>query len=324
MSHGSSRREFLDAAIGLSAISLGASCSTTSEPGAALSPRKPTMRLSLSVRVAESFDNKEKSEMTLDELISLAKSVGYQAMCMRASQLGIHTAGERVKEAAEEIGRGGLGVSMVTGDFAVPRNDEHGPDGLRNITPYLDLAESLGADLIRICMKKDEDIEWAQKASDEAAERNIRLAHQSHCASLFETVAGSERVLRAVGRANFGIIYEPANWMVAGQNYGPETIERLAASIFNVYVQNHRLNPESQAMLTTWTNGRVPVDHIGIWEAGGVDFDSVFEGLYAIGYAGYVTVHQAFGGIMSVTDAVTRSHEFLEAYSGGGPGDLSD
>ena len=197
-------------------------------------------------------------------------------------------------EAAEKIGRNGLAVSMVTGDFAVPRNDEHGPDGLRNITPYLDLAETLGADLIRICMKKDEDIEWAQKASDEAAERNIRLAHQAHCASLFETVAGSERVLRAVGRTNFGIIYEPANWMAAGQNYGPETIKRLAAYIFNVYVQNHRLNPDGQATLTTWAKGRVPVDHIGIWDTGGVDFDSVFEGLYAIGYHGYVTVHQAF------------------------------
>ncbi len=275
------------------------------------------MNLSLSVRVAESFHNKEKSEMTLDELISLARSAGYQAMCMRASQLGVHTPGERVKEAVEEISRGGLAVSMVTGDFAVPRNDEHGPDGLRNITPYLDLAETLGTDLIRICMKKDEDIEWAQKASDEAAERNIRLAHQAHCASLFETVAGSERVLRAVDRANFGIIYEPANWMVAGQHYGPETIKRLAAYIFNVYVQNHRLNPDSQAMLTTWTKGRVAVDHIGIWEAGGVDFDSVFEGLYAIRYSGYVTVHQAFGGIMSVSDAVTRSHEFLKAYVGG-------
>ena len=48
---------------------------------------------------------------------------------------------------------------MVTGDLAVPRNNEHGPDGLRNITPYLDLCEAFGADLIRICMKKDEDIE---------------------------------------------------------------------------------------------------------------------------------------------------------------------
>ena len=318
-SHRSSRRDFLGATVGLSAIGLGWGCSTTREQDAPLPPDKPTVKLSLSVRVAESFHNKEKSEMTLDELIALAKSAGYQAMCMRASQLGVHTPGERVKEAAEKIGRSGLAVSMVTGDFAVPRNDEHGPDGLRNITPYLDLAETLKAGLIRICMKKDEDIEWAQKASDEAAERNIRLAHQAHCASLFETVDGSERVLRAVGRANFGIIYEPANWMVAGQNYGPETIRRLAAYIFNVYVQNHRLNPDGQATLTTWTKGRVPVDHIGIWDTGGVDFDSVFEGLHAIGYHGYVTVHQAFGSIMSVTDAVTKSHEFLKVYSGDGP-----
>ncbi len=277
------------------------------------------MKLSLSVRVAESFHNKEKSEMTLDELISLAKSVGYQAMCMRASQVGVHTPQERGREAAEKIRRSGLAVSMVTGDFAVPRNDEHGPDGLRNITPYLDLADTLGADLIRICMKKDEDIVWARKASDEAAERNVRLAHQAHCASLFETVDGSERVLKAVGRKNFGIIYEPANWMVVGQNYGPETIKRLAPYVFNVYVQNHRLNPDAEPTLTTWTKGQVPVDHIGIWETGGVDFDSVFEGLYAIGYTGYVTVHQAFGGIMSVTDAVTKSHEFLKAYASGGP-----
>ena len=319
MSHRSSRRDFLGAAVGVSAIGLGGGCSTAREQDAPLPPHRAAMKLSLSVRVAESFHDKEKSEMTLDELISLAKSVGYQAMCMRASQLGVHTPGERVQEAAEKIARSGLAVSMVTGDFAVPRNDEHGPDGLRHITPYLDLAETLGADLIRICMKKDEDIEWARKASDEAAERNIRLAHQAHSASLFETVAGSERVLKAVGRANFGIIYEPANWMLAGQNYGPETIKRLAAYIFNVYVQNHRLNPDGQAALTTWTKGRVPVDHIGIWDTGGVDFDSVFEGLHAIGYAGYVTVHQAFGGIMSITDAVTRSHQLLKAYSGGGP-----
>ena len=80
---------------------------------------------------------------------------------------------------------------MVTGDFFVPRNDDLGPDGLRNITPYLDLAVSFGADLIRICMKKEEDIPRVQRASDSAAERGIRLAHQPHCASLFETVEGS-------------------------------------------------------------------------------------------------------------------------------------
>ena len=174
------------------------------------------MKLSLSVRIAESFSDKTATTMRIDQLVTLAKSLGYQALCMRASQAGIHSPPERIRQIREEIDAAGLRVSMVTGDFAVPRNDEHGPDGLRNITPYLDLADALGADLIRVCMMVDEDIPRAQRAADEARERNIRLAHQSHCASLFETVDGSVRVLGAVDRANFGIIYEPAQLLILG------------------------------------------------------------------------------------------------------------
>ena len=148
------------------------------------------MKLSLSARVAESFSNKEETSLNLAELIDLARNHGYRALCMRASQAGIHSPPERVSRMSRQIGEAGLKVSMVTGDFAVPRNDELGPAGLRNIAPCLDLAESFGADLIRVCMKKEEDIPWAQKASDSAAERGIRLAHQAHCASLFETVEG--------------------------------------------------------------------------------------------------------------------------------------
>ena len=74
----------------------------------------------------------------------------------------------------------GIGVSMVTGDFDIPPNNDNAPQALRHITPYLDLAASLGSDLIRIAMKKEDDIAWAQRASDEARERHIRLAHQSH------------------------------------------------------------------------------------------------------------------------------------------------
>ena len=134
------------------------------------------MKLSLSVRVAESFSSKEKAELSLPQLIELALNDEYEALCMRASQIGIQTALPKVQEAQELISKLGLRVSMITGDFAVPRNDEHGPDCLRNITPYLDLAESLESDLIRICMKREEDLPWAQRASDEAAEREIRLA----------------------------------------------------------------------------------------------------------------------------------------------------
>ena len=213
------------------------------------------MKLSLSVRVAESFSDKRNSTMTIDELIAMAARYGYEALCMRASQLGTHSPAEQVAEAREKIAAAGLRVSMVTGDFAVPSNNEEGPMLLRNITPYLDLAESLGSDLIRVCMKKDEDIAFAQKSADEAAERGIRLAHQSHCASLFETVDGSLRVLEEVGRPNFGIIYEPANWFIAGEDYGIDSIRRMEPYLFNFYIQNHRLTPDGVTDVMTWKNG---------------------------------------------------------------------
>lgn len=309
-----SRRGFLRAAA-VAGAGAGATCGRADEPSSppAESPAEPKrMKLAMSVRVAESFFDKKNSSMSIGELVALARSTGYSALCMRASTAGVHSPPERVRECADAIRGAGLAVSMVTGDFAIPTNGDEGPGSLRNITPHLDLAEAFGCDLIRICMKKDEDVEWAQRAADEGAERGIRLAHQSHCASLFETVEGSLDVLGRVDRDNFGIIYEPANWMVAGEDYGPDVIRRLEPWIFNVYVQNHRLNPDAETKLTTWQKGPVGVDHIGIWEDEGVRFDEVFSALDEVGYAGYVTVHQSFEGVMTVEDAVRRSADYLE------------
>jgi len=270
------------------------------------------MKLSLSTRVAESFSDKTKTTMSFEDFVALAKKTGYEAICMRASQGGIQTPKDRLREMRRLVDAAGLKVSMVTGDFAVPANNDDGPRCLRNITPYLDLAETFGADLIRVCIKKEEDIAWAQRASDEAKERLVRLAHQSHDASLFETVDGSVEVLQKVGRPNFGIIYEPANWMISAQDYGPATIRRIQPWLMNVYVQNHLLTPDGKASVETWTKGRVKLDHIGLWEKGGVDFNKVFEGLRAIGYSGYVTVHQAFAEIMTPQEAAVKSYRYLK------------
>ena len=56
------------------------------------------MKLSLSVRVAESFLDKKKATLTIDELIALAKDNGYEALCMRASQAGTHSEPETIRE----------------------------------------------------------------------------------------------------------------------------------------------------------------------------------------------------------------------------------
>ncbi|MCZ6680740.1 MAG: sugar phosphate isomerase/epimerase, partial [Candidatus Poribacteria bacterium] len=204
-----------------------------------------------------------------------------------------------------------LAVSMVTGDLPIPINNDQGPDALRNITPYLDLAELLGADLLRIAMKKEEDIVWAQRASDEARERHLRLAHQSHTRSLFETVDGSIDVLKRVGRPNFGIIYEPANLDLCGQDYGVETLKRFSPYLVNVYLQNHIRRPDGKSHIETWIRGDVPHDPIRLQDEGGIDFPLVFQGLAGIGYDGYVTVHQAFTEIMTPEDAAQQSYDYL-------------
>ena len=83
--------------------------------------------------------------MSLDQLAELAAAEGYHALCMRASQLGTHTPLDQVTEARRQLRDRDLAVSMVTGDFPIPENSAGGPEALRNITPYLDLAEALDA-----------------------------------------------------------------------------------------------------------------------------------------------------------------------------------
>lgn len=269
------------------------------------------MELSLSVRVAESVLNKEEANRSMEQLADLAQEIGYSAMCMRASQAGIKSPLEQITAVRKVLDDRDLPVSMITGDIPIPANDEHAPDALRNITPYLDLAELLDADLIRIGMKTEEDIAWARRASDEAAERDIRLAHQSHTRSLFETVEESVSVLKQVGREHFGIIYEPANLDLCGQDYGPETIKRFEPWLFNVYLQNHRLNPEGSMTLNTWVRGPAPHDPVPLQETGGIDFPVIMRTLEEIGYDGYVTVHQAFAELMEPEDAARQSYEYL-------------
>src|SRR5262245_35172902 len=164
---------------------------------------------------------------------------------------------------------------MVTADCDVPRNNDRGPDSLREIGPSLDVAEALGCDLIRVCLKRPEDVAFARQAAERAGRRGIRLAHQCHTSSLFEAVGPMLRVLGEIGRPNFGLIYEPANLLLCGQPYGHDTLSKLRPHLMNVYVQNHRLDEGGPHSLATVCRGEVCFHHLDPWEPGGVDFDVV-------------------------------------------------
>lgn len=268
------------------------------------------MKLSLSVRVAEAAC-KTRLNVPFEELVGLAGELGYHAICLRASAGGIQTSSDELTRMREAVEAEGLFVSMVTADFDVPLNNERGPDSLKRIGPSLDVAEAFGCDLIRVCLKQEQDIPRAQAAADQAAARGIRLAHQCHTTSLFERVDESIEVLERIGRKNFGLIYEPANLMLCGEDYGPGTLQRLAPWLMNVYVQNHVVDPEGDVELETWCQGVRRFRHIPIWETDGVDFETVFAGLARIDYEGCFTVHQAFAELMGPREAAEQSIAFL-------------
>jgi sugar phosphate isomerase/epimerase len=200
----------------------------------------------------------------------------------------------------------------VIGDSDVPANNDRAGMALREIGKHLDVAEALGADLIRIGMKADTDIPWARRACDEAAERGIRLAHQCHTCTLFETVDKSIDVLRSVGRRNFGIIYDPSNLIACSQDYGRKTIEAFAPYLFSVYLQNRWNHPQGKATVETWINGPLKCDLVPFGDPRGVDFRIVFDALSEIGYDGYATVHQVGAGV-DVATGVRQVAEYLRS-----------
>ena len=279
--------------------------------GDSLAKRAGIMLLSLSVRIAEEFHSKEEASMPLGDLARLAKRCGYGALCMRASQVGVHSPPEAVEEAADCLAETGLAVSMVTGDFDTVYNNEKGPSALTNITPYLDLAKRLGAPRIRVALKQESDIAHARRAADEAAEHGIQLVHQCHTLSLFETVESIERTLSAIDRPNFGLVYEPANLEICGQDYGRATIERLAKWIF----QRLSAKPVAQAGrridAADVVRRRRVVRPDPMHAPGGVDFGWVFAGLKAVGYDGTVTVHQSAQPGETPEESASGTADFL-------------
>lgn len=275
------------------------------------------MKLSLSVRIAEEFGSKERASISLEALAELAREAGYDALCMRASQVGVQSPVGAVDRARAILEESGLTVTMVTGNFDLVYNNDQGPEVLARIEAHLELARRLKARMVRVALKRDDQVEAARAAADRAAADGITLVHQCHTQSLFETVEGIERTLRRIDRPNFGLIYEPANLELCGQEYGREVIERLAPWIRNVYLQNQKLKPDGKIVLKTWNCGPVAFDLIPIHSGGGIRFEEVFAGLSAIGYRGPITVHQAGMDGESPAETARATAQYLRGLMSG-------
>ena len=127
------RRAFLNAAMIAAAAARGVKAAS------------PRIKLSLSGRISEPVGQVANLKpLTYDEFLHIAKSTGYDAICLRPLQCSISTPLEEMVEMAPQTREAGLKVSMVTCDGDQPPNNDCSPFALLNITPRLAMAEIFG------------------------------------------------------------------------------------------------------------------------------------------------------------------------------------
>jgi len=269
------------------------------------------MKLSLSVRVAEPPKQKDILAVPFETLAAKARALGYAGVSMRASVVSVDSPPRQVREVRTVLDDLGLAVSMVCGDIPLAANNAAATQAIRNITPYLDLTEALGGRLVRVMMHTEEDIPHARRAADEAAERGLSLVHINHWGTLFETIDDSLATLKAVGRTNFRVGFEPGNLLGCHAAHGPDDLDRLAPHLANVLFQNLRLDPASPIVFTSRRHGPVHLSYVPIDDPAGIDIRPLIETLHKVGYEGWFTVHQPLFEGQKLDAAMRLAADFL-------------
>jgi len=244
------------------------------------------IKLGLSGRIIE--ESGASYQMPVTDFIAKAAEIGYRGVELRAGQLDHQTSDEEVAQMAQALTNSNVACAFVNCGI------EQTPENLPHLRRMAEVARSLTTPYLRMGAS---DIEWVQQACDIAEEFEISIIVQIHTNTPLETVEGALRVCEQVDRPNFGLTYEPANFVLAGRDYGQEALQQLGDKLFNVSLQN--LKPVD----TTKGEGVIVHQDHGFVrcrpdDPEGVNFDKAFGALKAVGYSGYATLIEPISPVM--------------------------
>ena len=272
------------------------------------------MKISISSRITEQSDNKEKSFLSLDNFIKLASKNKFDGVSLRPSMISNNSSEYLVNQAQKLFNVNNMKVSMITSNIHVAKNDKLASDILRNITPSLDLAEKLKTSLIRIMIKNSDDIFYARKALDEAKERNLKLLQQTHWGTLAETLDETVTLIKTINRKNFGITFEPANLMACGSDFNKNALNQLLPHTENFYFQNIILDKKGKHVFPTIHNGDVRVKYISLDNSKGINIFSFLDFLREKKYDKWFTIHQPLLEEQTVEIAIENASKLFLQY----------
>lgn len=243
---------------------------------------------------------------SLDEAIETAAEIGYDGIeiMARDPHLPPDTTLERAAEIRALVDENDLQIPCLatyTGGYS-RSTDEERTDELETFERYLQLSETLEVDLLRhgagrppLRDATDEDFEiaaeWLRRAADLAADYDRRIGLEIHAHRLTETVDSTLRLLDLVDRDNVGAIHDAGNMFIVGDDFGPESVERLGDRLFHVHVKDISRVDDSDLEDTFPLN----TDHgeelfrRELLGEGDADHGPLFDALTDAGYDGYAT-----------------------------------
>ena len=271
------------------------------------------MKLSLSCRIAELSNNKEKSFLSIQKLIKMAFVNGFTGISLRPSVVSTNTPKQSVLKLKDVFNLNKMSVSMITSNINLAKNDKYAAHNLRNITPCLDLAEQLETSLVRIMIKHHDDIKFAKKDLDEALERGVILTQQTHWGTLAETIEETLTLVKIIKRKNFGITYEPANLLACGSDYSFRGLEKLLPYVVNFYFQNIHIDKNGSHEFKTLGNGNIRVKYLPLNDKKGIDIYPLINFLYKKKYDKWFTIHQPLREGQKVEEAIEEASNLFLA-----------
>jgi sugar phosphate isomerase/epimerase len=172
-----------------------------------------------------------------------------------------------------------LRVAMISSYYDFTTSDESAGQSMTNARRILDAARRLGSRGIRLFTGKTASrdatpAQWSrcarclQQLCDESAADGILWCLETHSWNLMDTIEGSLRILREVGRPNIKLIFQPSTF---GGDY-MAALDALAMHAAHVHATNHK--GKERALLAD----------------GEIDYRAVIGGLRRFGFDGFISV----------------------------------
>ena len=235
------------------------------------------MQLSLSGFLFE--DNYNSQSLDFADFATLAHSDGYAGLELRKTQVNLETPADVVKKYRSIADDNGLCITCMT-----PRGmPESATERDEFFDRYLDLAERMGCKMLKMTGQPA----WFGAAAQQAANRGIFLAINTHTNSPTETVAGTKSLLDEVNHPNFGLLYDPMHLCIAGEDY-LGAIDKFYPHIRNILVQC--LKPADEGQKPAISFGGKDYVKTRIDDNPVQDWSTIFERFKSLGYDGWVTL----------------------------------